>query len=189
MARPARIDRAAVLEASLAIADEHGLSAVTMQAVAERLGVTAMALYRHVANKADLLNGLVESLLTEFALPDAGLPWDARLAEIGRAVRAAALRHPDVFVLLLRLPASTPQALGVRNAIYEALGEAGLPPDEIPRAERLLSTLVLGFAASEAGGRFAGHAPADVDADFAFLENAVRELLRARVGVERSAGA
>jgi AcrR family transcriptional regulator len=177
MARPARIDRAAVLRASLAIADEHGLGAVTMSAVAEQLGVTAMALYRHVANKADLLDGLVESLLTEFALPDAALPWNERLAAIGHAVRATALRHPDVFALLLRLPAGTPAAKRVRDEIYTALREAGLPEAQIPRAERLLSTMILGFAASEAGGRFAGHRAADVDADFAYLEDLIGRLL------------
>jgi Bacterial regulatory proteins, tetR family len=55
--RTAQISRAAILSAGLAIADEHGLSAVTMQAVARRLRVTPMALYRHVANKDDLLDG------------------------------------------------------------------------------------------------------------------------------------
>ena len=65
MARPRLIDRASVLRASLAIADEHGIDALTMQTVAERLGVTSMALYRHVENKQDLLDGVVESLLNE----------------------------------------------------------------------------------------------------------------------------
>ena len=67
--RPARIDRDAVLATGLVIADELGLEALTMGAVAERLGVTPMALYRHVVNKADLLDGIVELLLTEFPAP------------------------------------------------------------------------------------------------------------------------
>jgi AcrR family transcriptional regulator len=185
MARPAQIDRAAVLEASLAIADEHSLAAVTMAAVAKRLGVTAMALYRHVTNKADLLDGLVESLLTEFALPDPSLPWDQRLAAIGAAVRATARRHPAVFALLLARSASTPGARRVRDEIYSDLREAGVPEAEIPRTERLLSTIVLGFAASEAGGRFAAHSAAEVDADYAALEAVVREFVAARVVVAR----
>ena len=64
-----------MLAASLELADEQGLSAVTMQAVADRLGVTSMALYRHVANKADLLDGVVERILWEVPLPDPALPW------------------------------------------------------------------------------------------------------------------
>ncbi len=181
MARPAQIDRAAVLATSLQIADEHGLAAVTMAAVAQRLGVTPMALYRHVANKADLLDGLVESLLTEFTLPPSELSWEARLAAIGDAIRATARRHPDVFVLLLRLSASTPTARHVRDEIYAALREGGVPEADVPQTERLISTMVLGFAASEAGGRFSGHSRAAIDADYAALEDVVRALVTQRL--------
>ena len=93
MARPRLIDRAGVLQASLDLADERGLDAVTMQAVADRLGVTPMALYRHVHNKADLLDGLVERLLDEIAnsRPNTDADSDDGLIEIGRAVRSVAL--------------------------------------------------------------------------------------------------
>jgi len=63
MGRPAQIDRTLILCASLDLADERGLAGVTMQAVADRLGLTPMALYRHIANKADLLDAVQESLL------------------------------------------------------------------------------------------------------------------------------
>jgi AcrR family transcriptional regulator len=181
MARPAQIDRTAVLEESLRLADEQGLGAVTMAAVAQRLGVTPMALYRHVANKADLLDGLVEVLLGEFALPESNVAWDDRLAEIGDAIRATARRHPDVFVLLLRRSASTPDARHVRDAIYAALREAGMAEAEIPQTERLVSTMVLGFAASEAGGRFSSLSRAAIDADYEALEDFVRALITQRL--------
>ncbi|MFG1947131.1 TetR/AcrR family transcriptional regulator [Nonomuraea sp. NPDC048826] len=169
MGRPAQISRPAVLAAALALADERGLDAVTMQAVAARLGVTAMALYRHVRDKDDLLDGLVEALLTEFPPPDPGLPWRERLTVLATAIRASAGRHPTVFPLLLRRPAGTEQARRVRDGVLAALGEAGLDGERAARAERLISTAVLGYAASEAAGRFAHH-PAQVrDADFATL--------------------
>ena len=173
MARPRQIDRAGILEASLAIADERGLDAVTMQAVADRLGVTPMALYRHVKNKADLLDGLVETLLAEFALGTDDLPWDEQLAAFGRGVRASARRHPGAFALVLQLPASTPEARKTRERVYLALQQFGVAEADIPRAERLISTLVLGFAASEAAGRFRGHSRAVIDADYAALEELV----------------
>ncbi len=176
MGRRARIDRTVILRASLDLADERGLAAVTMQAVAERLGVTSMALYRHIANKADLLDAVVESLLMEFELPDSRLPWRQRLAALARAARDSAKRHPEVFPLLLQRAATTPGALRVRDAVYDALREAGVPDNQVPRAERLLSTFVMGFAVSEASGRFTARA-VEVDADFSYLETLVFELI------------
>src|SRR5580658_8888177 len=99
--RPALIDRTSVLLCALALADESGLGAVTMQAVATRLGVTPMALYRHVGTKAELLDGLVERLLGELAPLPAELSWDDRLAAAAHGIRAVARRHPAVFPLLL----------------------------------------------------------------------------------------
>src|SRR5262245_54088213 len=140
MGRQAQIDRTVILRASLDLADERGLAGVTMQAVADRLGVTPMALYRHIANKADLLDAVQESLLTEFALPDERLPWRERLAAVARAARESAKRHPDVFPLLLQRAANTPGGQRVRNAVSKALRDAGVPEDQVARSERLLST-------------------------------------------------
>lgn len=169
MARPRRIDRAAVLGASLAIADDKGLDGVTMHAVADRLGVTPMALYRHVANKEDLLDGVVESLLDEMPEPAADRPWQEQLATMGEAIRATAHRHPAVFPLLLQLPATTPGARRVRERVYTALRRGGIPEDDVAQVERLISTMVLGFAASEASGRLRSHSQKVLDADFAAL--------------------
>ena len=186
MGRRARIDRSVILRASLDVADERGLTAVTMQAVADRLGVTPMALYRHVAHKADLLDGVVESLLVEFRLPDRRLPWRERLAAIARAARESARRHPDVFPLLLQRRANTPAARRVPDAICEALGDAGMPEALLPRTERLLSTFVMGWAVGEASGRFRARAT-DVDADFVYLQTLVFQFIERTYARRRSA--
>lgn len=176
MGRPARIGRQVILRASLDLADERGLAAVTMQAVADRLGVTPMALYRHIKDKADLLDAVVESLLLEFVLPDPRLPWRERLSAVARAARESARRHPAVFPLLLQRAANTPGARRVREVIYAALRDAGIHDDQVARAERLLSTFVMGFAVSEASGRFTARA-ADVEADFAYLQSLVFDFI------------
>ena len=72
-----------------------------MATLAQRLGVTTMALYRHVADKADLLDGLVELLLAEVVQPASDLAWPERLAACANDLRATARRHPSVFPLLL----------------------------------------------------------------------------------------
>ena len=169
MGRAAQISHEAVLSAALDLADTDGLEAVTMHAVAKRLRVTPMALYRHVDDKHALLDGLVEQLLTEYPAPPAGRPWDERLIALATGIRDTARRHPAVFPLLLTRPAVTPAARQVRDAVHAALREAGLTGSGVARAERLISTAVLGFAASEASGRFGAHDQATIDADFAEL--------------------
>ena len=101
-----------MLAASLELADEQDLPAVTMQAVADRLGVTSMALYRHVANKADLLDGLVERILWEVPLPDPSEPWPDRLAAPGGRTRRG-----------------TPPPPGLSAAPAAAGGDSGGPTD------------------------------------------------------------
>jgi AcrR family transcriptional regulator len=177
MGRRPQIDRAAILDAAMELADERGLEAVTMHAVAQRLSVTPMALYRHVDGKQALLDGLVERLLTSYPLPRADTPWPGRLTATAEAVRATAKRHPAVFPLLLTRPAVTPAARVVRDCVQAALREAGLAQDEAARAERLISTAVLGFAASEAAGRFRQHDQAVIDEDFAALLRWLRLVL------------
>jgi AcrR family transcriptional regulator len=180
--RPRQIDRDAVLATGLEVADDVGLDGLTMQAVADRLGVTPMALYRHVANKSDLLDGVVERLLGEIVPPDDELGWDDQLIAIGRAVRGAARRHPAVFPLLLQRPATTPTAKRARERVYAVLRKAGVPEPSVPRVERILSTMVLGFAASEVSGRFHSHSRKVLDADFDAMIELIRAGLPAVVG-------
>jgi AcrR family transcriptional regulator len=162
--------RREILDAALAIADKEGLDAVTMRAVAARIGVTAMALYPHVRSKDDLLDGLLGRLLTELSLPDPAKPWPDRLREMARSARDTAHRHPAVVPLIFTRPAITPDAVRVVDAIYLALLDAGVQPDQVARVERMVSTFVLGYAISETGGRFAagtldaGELPAELPA-------------------------
>jgi AcrR family transcriptional regulator len=184
MGRRPQIDRAVVLDAALQLADESGLEAVTMHAVAQRLGVTPMALYRHVDGKQALLDGLVERLLTGHPLAPADAPWSGRLTAMAEAIRSTARQHPAVFPLLLTRPAVTPTARSVRDYVQAALREAGLAADDAARAERLISTTVLGFAASEAAGRFRHHDQAVIDEDFAVLLRWLRLVLPPDVAAE-----
>lgn len=143
-----------ILDAALAIADERGLDGLSMRAVAQRVGVTPMALYGYFRNKDELLDGLVGRLLTELAPSDPGRTWEERLSAIAWATRRVAREHPSVFPLLLFRASVTSDGVGVVDLIYQALLDAGLPEADVPRIERLVSTFVIGFAISESNGRF-----------------------------------
>ncbi|MFC4585319.1 TetR/AcrR family transcriptional regulator [Sphaerisporangium corydalis] len=153
--------RPEILDAALAIAAERGLDAVSMRTVAERVGVTPMALYGYFEGKDALLDALVGLLLSDLPAPDPSAPWEERLELIANGARDTARRHPAVFPLLFSRPSVTPAAVLVVDLLYQALLDAGVPEAHVPRVERLVSTFVLGFAVSEAGGRFsAGSADA-----------------------------
>jgi hypothetical protein len=120
--------------------------------------MSAMALYPHVSNKEALLDGLVDLLLAE-QLPvvrhlPADADWRVRLEAIAHGVRGIAARHPSAFTLLLARPSVTSDALRATDAVYQALLDAGVAAAEVDRVERLISTFVLGYAASEVNGRF-----------------------------------
>lgn len=144
----------AILDEALALADERGLDAVSMRALAARLGVTPMALYPYVGSKAALLDGIVDRLLAALPEPEPGLDWREGMFQMARGVRRLARAHPTAFALLLSRPTVTPDAVRVVDRIYQALLAAGVPAADVPRIERLLSTFVLGYAVSEVNGRF-----------------------------------
>jgi AcrR family transcriptional regulator len=151
--------RAEILDIAVALADERGLAAVSMRAIAQRVGVTPMALYPYIGNKTALLDAMLGHLLGQLQPAGrgpgaAGGTWTERLGLIAQAARAVVTAHPWAAELVFARPAITPDSVRTVDLLYTALLEAGVPPAEVPRLERMLSTVVIGFAASEAGGRF-----------------------------------
>ena len=82
-----------MLRAAVALADERGLEELTMRKLAKELGVEAMSLYNHVANKNDLLDGMIDIVFSEIDPPAAGGDWKAELRKRAVSTRAALLRH------------------------------------------------------------------------------------------------
>jgi AcrR family transcriptional regulator len=176
--RPPRISRDQVLDATFDLASEAGLPAVTMRAVANRLEVTPMALYRYVGDKQGLLDGLVERLMREIAVPAEATArdWRTALRALARDIRIVARRYPDLFVLLFQRRAVTDAAQAPRQAVQRLLRAAGVPESELDPLERMLSTFVYGFAASEAGGRFGG---LNIESEFEYAASHVERLIEA----------
>jgi AcrR family transcriptional regulator len=150
--------RAEILDIAVALADERGLAAVSMRAIAERVGVTPMALYPYIGNKTALLDAMLGHLLGQLQPVRAGAAaagtWRELLGAIARTARAVVTAHPWAAELVFARPAVTPDSVRTVDLLYTALLAAGVPAAEVPRLERMLSTVVIGFAASEAGGRF-----------------------------------
>lgn len=153
------------MDAAIAIADKGGLDAVSMRAVADQVGVTPMALYRHFDGKVALLDGMVERLVTSLQPERVSGTWDERLTALAHAYRGVAQRHPWSAQLLFSRPSVTPDAARVTEFIYAAIRQAGVPESQVGRLERLVTTFVIGYAASEVLGRFA-HRPLDFSAEF-----------------------
>ncbi len=176
MGRRRQIDRVAVIETGRAIANEQGIEAVSMHSVARGLGVTPMALYRHVRDKSALLDGLVATVYGDVLPPDPDLPWRERILAVGTSLRDAARRNPGVAELLAQRNQPPGSSHVVLDVIGVALGEGGAPHSEIVRLYRVITSAYLGFIAGEAG-RFGWVRPDEPDADFAALQSMVGLLL------------
>lgn len=95
------LSRERVLRGALEFADAHGLALLTMRGLGEALGVEGMALYKHVANKDDLLEGIVDLVLSEVDLPSPGEAWKAELRRGALSTFEVLMRHPWACQLLV----------------------------------------------------------------------------------------
>ena len=96
----APLNRDRVLRAAVELADEQGVAALTMERIGSRLGVEAMSLYRHVRNKDDILDGMVDVVFTEIELPADRSNWRTVLRARAISARAAMRRHPWAIMLM-----------------------------------------------------------------------------------------
>jgi AcrR family transcriptional regulator len=157
--KPKAERRAEILDAAITLADAGGLAALTMRAVAQQVGATAMALYGYFPDKDSLLDAMSDRVIGEvFPGPFTALAgWRDRLLAAAELARTVAREHPSVVQYAFTKPAETPYTLRVVEFTYQALLDAGVPHAEIPRLERFVSTFVIGWALSEASGRFAAN--------------------------------
>src|SRR5438132_14415148 len=83
-----------VLRAGVDLADREGIEALSMRRLGQELGVEAMSLYNHVRNKEELLNGMIDIVFSEIALPAAAADWATGMRERAISARQALKRHP-----------------------------------------------------------------------------------------------
>ena len=146
----APLSRGRIVGAALSLIDERGLDQLTMRRLGADLGVEAMSLYKHVAGKEAILDGVRELLLQEFAatlaLDEGGPGWRAQLARFANAYRALGLAHPEAFGLLAQDRERTYLAgREVAEAGLERLIAGGLDHRRAVLAQRTVVRFVLGF--------------------------------------------
>ena len=139
------LTREAILRQALEVADREGLGALSMRRLGRELGVEAMSLYRHVASKQALLEGLVELVLDEAGVDSGAGEPRAVLRDWAHAFRAAARRHPEVVRLFATEPLATPAWGGAVEALLAVLRDAGASDEAAVHAYRLVTTFATGY--------------------------------------------
>lgn len=143
------LTRERVLAGAVAVADAGGMSALTMRALADELGVKPMALYHHVANKDEILDGIVDAVFAEIDLPSPGVDWRPALRARAMSARAALGRHPWATPLLESRANPGPATLRHHDAVTGCLRRAGFSIALTGHAIAVLDAYTYGFALSE----------------------------------------
>lgn len=143
-ARRTGLDRRLVLDAGVALADADGLEALSMRRLADTLGVTPMALYRHVADREALLDGMVETVLERIEQTPAAGEWRAVVRARILASRREILRHPWAAAAIETRTAAGPAALAHMDWLIARLFDGGLSADLVHHTMHALSIRMWG---------------------------------------------
>ncbi|RSM53175.1 hypothetical protein DMH03_38765 [Amycolatopsis sp. WAC 01376] len=146
MTRREPLNREKVLDAALALAGEEGLKGLSMRKLAKTLGVEAMALYNHVRNKTDILDGIAERVYSGIEPADPGAPWPDRVRVTVLNLYRALARHP-VVPMALATDEANPNSLRSLRPVEDLVGalyEAGFEDDGIRQTLGALNSLVFG---------------------------------------------
>jgi len=149
------LTRERVLAAALRLVDDEGLDALTRRRLGLELGRDAMALYRHAPDRGALLDGIVELVLGELVIPEAGQDWRIQLSRTAHDFRRLGLAHPHVVGLIVTRPLTTPlglRPLGTLRPLERLLGvltEAGFTPAVALQVYRLYISFLDGHMLTE----------------------------------------
>jgi AcrR family transcriptional regulator len=143
------LSRERVLAAAIDLADKDGIDRLTMRKLGQALGVEAMSLYNHVANKEDLLDGLIDLVFAEVPLPAIGTAWKEAMRSRGVALREALSRHRWAIGLMESRTSPGPATLRHHDAVLGSLFDAGFSMELTAHAYAALDSYIYGFALQE----------------------------------------
>lgn len=146
------LSRERILEASLRLADAGGFHSLSMRKVASELNVEAMSLYNHVANKEDIVDGLVDLVFAEIELAEPGtIDWRTAMRARADSVRAALRRHPWAVGLMEGRMSPGPENLKNHDWMMGCLREGGFSFRDAVHAYSVMDAYIYGFALQERG--------------------------------------
>ncbi|MEY2432608.1 MAG: hypothetical protein QOC92_2333 [Acidimicrobiaceae bacterium] len=140
------LSRERVLRSAIALADERGAEELTMRKLAKELGVEAMSLYNHVANKTDLLDGMVDIVFSEIDAPAADGDWKAELRKRAVSTRQALNEHRWAIGEMEGRSTHGPNNLHIHNAVLGCLRAAGFSIEMTVHAMSVQDAYIYGFA-------------------------------------------
>jgi AcrR family transcriptional regulator len=148
------LSRERILDAAIELADRDGLEAVTMRRLGRHLGVEAMSLYKHVADKDAVLAGIADRVAGEFVLPARDVHWRIALRESGLAAHEVLRRHPWAGPLLEAQLDPGPARLAYLDAVVGVLRDAGFSLPDVAHAFGALDSHLYGFTMQVASWPF-----------------------------------
>jgi AcrR family transcriptional regulator len=146
----APLSRERVLRAALVLADAGGIESLTMRKLGQELQVEAMSLYNHVAGKDDILDGIVDLVFSEIALPSGPADWKTAARERAISAREALRRHPWATSLMHSRSNPGPASLRHHDSVLGSLRKAGFRLVMAAHAVSVIDGYVYGFALQQA---------------------------------------
>jgi AcrR family transcriptional regulator len=140
------LSRTRLLQAAVAMADQTGVDSISMRKLAGELGVVPMALYKHVTDKDDLVNGMVDVVVGEFEAPPAGTDWKTGVRERILSARRTLLRHPWARQAIESRTKRTPTVLAYMDSIAGWFFAGGFSPDLTHHVMHVLGNRIWGFS-------------------------------------------
>jgi AcrR family transcriptional regulator len=140
------LSRERVLRAAIALADKSGIESLTMRNLAQKVGVEAMSLYNHVANKDDIFDGIVDLVFSEIALPPDRADWKPAMRMRAISAHEALLRHPWAPSMMQSRTKPGPATLRHHDSVLGSLRNAGFTLVMAAHAISVIDAYIYGFA-------------------------------------------
>lgn len=160
------VTRERIFQFALDLADSGGLDSLSMRKIAAKLGVQAMSLYNHVESKDEIIDNVVERVVSEIELPSLNEDWRTAMVRRGNSAHAVLLRHPWAIMALMTRDNAGPATLAYVDATIGCLREAGFSYELADRAWNAMDNHIYGFTLQEVNFPFEPSDYADTAREF-----------------------